>query len=67
MWDPASRLPIDWSFAGYRNGDVPLPELPQVANVKDFGAVGDNVTDDTAAFRRAITNTTVSWFLDCVV
>ena len=26
---------------------------PDVANVRDFGAAGDGVTDDTAAFRRA--------------
>lgn len=54
LWDPAGRLPIDWSFAGYKNGDEPLPHVPIIANVKDYGAKGDNITDDTAAFLRAL-------------
>jgi hypothetical protein len=28
--------------------------VPVVANVRDYGAVGDNRTDDTAAFLRAL-------------
>lgn len=55
-WDPAGRLP-DVSFAGYRSGEAPLPDVEVVANVLDFGAVGDGQTDSTAAFRRAIAQT----------
>lgn len=42
------------SYAGYRNGDTPLPEPKVVASVKDCGAKGDGSTDDTAAFKTAI-------------
>lgn len=31
-----------------------MPDFPVVANIKDFGARGDGVTDDTAAFQRAV-------------
>jgi hypothetical protein len=46
--------PPDFSHAGYHAGDAPIPDVPVVANVRDFGAVGDGVTDDTAAFNRAV-------------
>jgi hypothetical protein len=55
-WTPDSRLP-DFSFAGYRFGEVPLPKVKVSANVKDFGAKGDGQTDDTEAFKQAITET----------
>jgi hypothetical protein len=53
LWDPAGRLP-DFSHAGYHSGEKPLPRPPVRASVKDFGAVGDGRTDDTAAFEKAI-------------
>lgn len=52
-WTPTSRLP-DYSHAGYHAGEAPLPEVPVVVNVTDFGAVGDGMTDDTDAFAAAI-------------
>ena len=38
---------LDWSYAGYMAGEMPIPKLPLVGSVKDFGAVGDGVADDT--------------------
>ena len=55
-WTPQSRLP-DFSFAGYRFGESPLPEQDRVSNVRDFGAKGDGTHDDTQAFIRAIEET----------
>jgi hypothetical protein len=52
-WSPQSRLP-DFSYAGYRRGEAPLPVRKAQADVKSFGAVGDGVADDTAAFQKAI-------------
>ncbi len=52
-FDPTGRL-MDWSWAGYHHGDDPLPERAPTHDVTDFGAVGDGVTDDTAAFVAAL-------------
>lgn len=52
-WTPESRLP-DFSYAGYRRGEETLPTRQATANVKAFGAVGDGLADDTAAFQKAI-------------
>ena len=56
LWDPAGRLP-NVSRAGYQGGE-PVPDLPVAASVHDFGAVGDGITDDTAAIQAAIDATT---------
>ncbi len=53
LWTANGRLP-DYSYAGYHRGERSLPELRADVSVKDFGAVGDGKTDDTAAFKRAI-------------
>jgi hypothetical protein len=52
-WNPQSRLP-DFSFAGYHCGEKALPNPPRGVSVKDFGAKGDGVTDDTQAFLDAL-------------
>jgi len=52
-WTPSSRLP-DFSHAGYHEGEKPIPTLPVVTNVRDFGAKGDGRHDDTEAFLKAI-------------
>lgn len=52
-WIPSGRLP-DFSFAGYRFGEAPLPDVEITADVTAFGAEGDGETDCTEAFRRAI-------------
>jgi len=46
---PLSRLPT-WD-PGVRGG---IPDVPVRVNVRDFGAAGDGQTDDTAAFKSAI-------------
>ncbi len=55
-WDPAGRLP-DVSYAGYACGEKPIPKVPVAASVRDFGAKGDGVTDDSEAFLTAIAKT----------
>jgi hypothetical protein len=54
-WTAGGRLP-DFSYAGYRSGEVPVPRIPAAGglNVRDLGARGDGVHDDTQAFLRAI-------------
>ena len=55
-WTPQSRLPF-FARAGYRSGDAPIPDVKAVTNVRDFGAKGDGVTDDTAAILKAVAAT----------
>jgi hypothetical protein len=53
----ARQLP-DFSFAGYQRGERALPAPAVTHNLRDFGAKGDGVTDDSAAFLRAVTEVT---------
>jgi hypothetical protein len=55
-WDPAGRLP-DVSFAGYACGEQTIPTPPVTVDVRSFGAKGDGITDDSAAFLEAIAKT----------
>ena len=52
-WTPQSRLPF-FGLAGYHCGRDPIPAVPTVASVRDFGATGDGTTDDSAAILRAV-------------
>ncbi len=48
-----SNLP-DCSYAGYRYGEEPVPSPAVVADVTDFGAIGNGSFDCTPAFRDAL-------------
>jgi hypothetical protein len=52
-WTPRSRLP-DFSFAGYHRGEKMLPTVPQGRSIKEFGAKGDGVADDSQALLDAL-------------
>jgi hypothetical protein len=57
LWKPDGRL-IDPSYAGYHTGLDPLPRVDgPIKRVTDFGAKGDDMADDTAAFTTAIAET----------
>ncbi|SMO48992.1 glycosyl hydrolase family 28-related protein [Solitalea koreensis] len=51
-WDK-TKIP-DFTKAGYKSGNAGIPNFPTGVNVCDFGAVGDGVSDNTNAFRKAI-------------
>jgi hypothetical protein len=44
----------DFSFAGYRQSEVPIPDIPKSVSILDFGGRGDGKTDDTLALIKAI-------------
>jgi hypothetical protein len=44
----------DFSYAGYRQGEAPLPRAAITHAIADFGAKPDDAQDDTAAFRKAL-------------
>jgi len=52
--NPASSWLYDFSYAGYKSSDQPIPDVPVVVNVTDFGAVANDGLDDAAAFQNAI-------------
>jgi hypothetical protein len=59
LWSARGRL-VDYSYAGFRAGDyspggaLAFSSKPTVRSLRDYyGAVGDGVTDDTPAFKRA--------------
>ncbi|HTJ79311.1 MAG TPA: glycosyl hydrolase family 28-related protein [Rariglobus sp.] len=52
-WLPGGRLP-DFSYAGYRSGERPIPDYLPTISVAAYGARGDDEVDDTAAFQRAL-------------
>jgi hypothetical protein len=60
LWNAYAAAPAthpnlpDCSYAGYRYGEQPIPSPPVVADVTDFGAVGDGTFDCTSAFRAAL-------------
>jgi hypothetical protein len=47
------RIP-DFSFAGYRMGDRPLPRVVVVQDARDHGVTGDDDTDDAKAIQTAL-------------
>lgn len=52
--NPATSRLYDFSYAGYKNRDEEIPDVPVVSNVTDFGAIADDAQDDTPAFQAAI-------------
>jgi hypothetical protein len=44
----------DFSFTGYHQSEVPIPEIPSSVNIRDFGGRGDGKTDATQALLKAI-------------
>ncbi len=54
LWDKKGRI-SDFSFAGYNQGLISIPNDIATVNLKlNYGAVGDGITDDTQAFKKAI-------------
>lgn len=45
---------MDWSYAGYRSSEMPLPDRLPTVTITDFGAVADDAADDTDALLAAL-------------
>jgi hypothetical protein len=57
LWKPDGRI-VDVSYAGYHTGMDPIPDVAgPMKSVTDFGAKGDDMADDSAAFLAAIAGT----------
>jgi len=54
LTDPDAPPLPDFSYAGYRFSEEPLPKLKPTMNVTDFGARPNDGKDDTEAIRKAI-------------
>ncbi|SHE36589.1 Por secretion system C-terminal sorting domain-containing protein [Mariniphaga anaerophila] len=52
--DPENSVLYDYSYAGYKGGEEAFPDVAEIAVVTDFGAVADDLIDDTQAFQDAI-------------
>jgi hypothetical protein len=53
LWKPGQPL-VDFSLSGYKQSAVPPPTWTSGVNIRDFGAKGDGVADDTPALIKAI-------------
>ncbi len=52
---------MNWAYAGFMFGEQDPQDMPATFDVQSvFGAVGDGVADDTAAFEQAISTIAVS-------
>jgi hypothetical protein len=57
LWKPDGRI-VDASYAGYHTGMDPIPDVAgPMKSVTEFGAKGDDMADDSAAFLAAIAGT----------
>ncbi len=54
-WSPEGFGEVaDFSWAGYRSGEEPIPSYRATLDVVDFGATGSDMNDDTNAFKSAL-------------
>jgi len=52
LWN--RNLLLDWSWSGYGQKENSIPDPPIVANILDFGAVGDGLFDNSGPIIAAI-------------